>query len=54
MATSSTGGTHESAPAERKSVSGDPGAKIPTRPEDTNASGDAKNDTGEDNQRDKQ
>ena len=28
----------------------DPGEKIPKRPADTNASGDARNDTGEDNQ----
>ena len=31
----------------------DPGEEIPKRPKDTTASGEAKNDTGEDNQRQK-
>ena len=33
-----------------KHAGGDPGGEIPKRPQDTNASGDARNDTGEDNQ----
>jgi hypothetical protein len=35
---------------ERDRHAGDPGGEIPKRPADTNASGEAKNDTGEDNQ----
>ncbi|HET6806521.1 MAG TPA: hypothetical protein VFH59_13890 [Frateuria sp.] len=31
----------------------DPGAEVPKRPADTNAGGEARNDTGEDNQRQK-
>lgn len=50
----SPSGKHPSTEPEHKQASGDPGAKIPTRPEDTTASGDAKNGTGEDNQREKQ
>jgi len=40
------GGTRER--GDRKD---DPGSRIPKRPQDTTASGDARNDTGEDNQR---
>lgn len=40
--------------ADRKQRAGaDPGKAIPKRPADTTASGDATNDTGEDNQRQK-
>lgn len=40
-------------PDRNKRASGSPGEEIPSRPADTNASGEAKNDTGEDNQRQK-
>lgn len=53
MSTFPSSSAHDSTELKRKSAS-DPGAKIPTRPEDTTASGDAKNDTGEDNQQEKQ
>ena len=39
-----------SKPARDQRAGGDPGGEIPKRPEDTTASGDARNDTGEDNQ----
>lgn len=40
--------------AERnRRTGGDPGEEIPKRPADTTASGEATNDTGEDNQRQK-
>lgn len=32
-------------------AAGDPGGKVPKRPVDTTSDGDARNDTGEDNQR---
>lgn len=39
---------------ERKKHAADhPGSKVPKRPADTTAGGDARNDTGEDNQRQK-
>lgn len=38
---------------ERDEQAGQPTDAIPTRPEDTTAGGDAKNDSGEDNQRQK-
>jgi hypothetical protein len=41
-----TDGNRERGPSED-----DPGRRIPKRPQDTTASGDARNDTGEDNQR---
>lgn len=40
-------------PDRDRKASGDPGAEIPKRPADTTASGEATNDTGEDNQRQK-
>lgn len=36
-----------------RSASSDPGAEIPRQPKDSTAEGDARNDTGEDNQRQK-
>jgi len=36
-----------------KHAAGDPGNRIPKRPGETSASGEATNDTGEDNQRQK-
>jgi len=54
MSTSQSGNTNPPATPERKNAGSDPGAEIPTRPEDTTASGEAKNDTGEDNQREKE
>lgn len=52
MSTSQSGSPNDPTTPKRKSA--DPGAEIPTRPEDTTASGEAKNDTGEDNQRKKE
>lgn len=37
-------------PDRNQHAGGDPGKEIPKRPADTNASGEATNDTGEDNQ----
>lgn len=39
--------------AERDKHAGQPGGAVPKRPDDTTAGGEAKNDTGEDNQRQK-
>lgn len=51
MSTSDTGKRNGS---DQDQHAGDsPGAKIPKRSADTDASGEAKNDTGEDNQRQK-
>jgi hypothetical protein len=48
MNTSSPG--KEGGPDRRQHSGDDPGEEIPKRPSDTTASGDARNDTGEDNQ----
>ena len=40
-------------PDRNPQAGGEPGEKIPKRPADTTASGEATNDTGEDNQRQK-
>ncbi|MGN6282373.1 hypothetical protein [Frateuria sp.] len=40
-------------PERNQRTGGDPGAQIPKRPADTTARGEATNDTGEDNQRQK-
>ncbi|MCX7514643.1 hypothetical protein [Frateuria sp. STR12] len=40
-------------PDHDKRAGGSPGEEVPKHPGDTNASGEAKNDTGEDNQRQK-
>jgi len=40
-------------PGHDKHAGGGPGEEIPKRPADSNASGEANNDTGEDNQRQK-
>jgi hypothetical protein len=51
MKTSNPG--KDNGPDRDKHAGGGPGAEIPKHPADTNASGEAKNDTGEDNQRQK-
>lgn len=51
MSTSHPGKDNE--PDRETQAGGGPGKEIPKRPADTNASGEARNDTGEDNQRQK-
>lgn len=51
MSTSTPGKGSE--PDREKHAGDGPGKEIPKRPADTNASGEARNDTGEDNQRQK-
>lgn len=51
--TPSTPGVRPSDPQRDKHAGGDPGGEIPRRPADSTASGEATNDTGEDNQRQK-